>query len=345
MAGVSGGLLAAEVSSAGALGFIAAGHFDDVNKLEEEIALFESIMKSATSSSATSESNEGLLDDSNLCIGFIGHSSLSSPEGWAKYDRLLQTHKPKAVQFFAPSIIKRQSNSSFSNVELAHQHGVKFIAQVGSVLEAKEAIHHNVDAIFCQGSEAGGHGLRRELGNSTITLASQVSKLTDIPVLAAGGVATGRHLASALCVCDGAVLGTRFWASKESLGNMKLQQELIRDNSCDDVVRTEVFDQIENELKEHNKWPHPYDSVGALRNETTVKWEGRPRNEVKNAMLNTDLIKEYKQSTEESDATVVAVLAGEGVGEIDSIDCACDIVLKIEQEAVDTIRRLNTLQH
>eukprot|EP00956_Cyclotella_meneghiniana_P009902 scaffold13694_cov71-Cyclotella_meneghiniana.AAC.8 len=329
MAGVSGGLLAAQVTKAGGLGFIAAGHFKDVNKLEREIGVFSKNMQNT---------EDITKDNLNPCVGFIGHSSLTTQEGWTNYEYILNKHKPKAVQFFAPSIITRPNE--LSNVELAHKFGVKFIAQVGSVKEAKEAIRHNVDAIICQGSEAGGHGLRRELANSAMALSSQVSNLTDIPVLAAGGIVNGKHLASVLCVCDGASIGTRLWASKESLGSEVQQKELIKENTCDDVIKTSVLDQIENEIRQF-KWPYPYDASGVLRNDTTNEWDNKSRDELGEALQKTDLIDRYKIATEKVDPKLISTYSGEGVGEINSIDTAYDLINQIEIEAIETIKRLH----
>ena len=329
MAGVSGGLLAAQVTKAGGLGFIAAGHFKDVNKLEREIGVFSKNMQNT---------EDITKDNLNPCVGFIGHSSLTTLEGWTNYEYILNKHKPKAVQFFAPSIITRPNE--LSNVELAHKFGVKFIAQVGSVKEAKEAIRHNVDAIICQGSEAGGHGLRRELANSAMALSSQVSNLTDIPVLAAGGIVNGKHLASVLCVCDGASIGTRLWASKESLGSEVQQKELIKENTCDDVIKTSVLDQIENEIRQF-KWPYPYDASGVLRNDTTNEWDNKSRDGLGEALQKTDLIDRYKIATEKVDPKLISTYSGEGVGEINSIDTAYDLINQIEIEAIETIKRLH----
>mmetsp|Transcript_14500 Transcript_14500/g.25495 ORF Transcript_14500/g.25495 Transcript_14500/m.25495 type:complete len:366 (-) Transcript_14500:20-1117(-) len=337
MADVSGGLLAAEVTKAGGLGMIAAGHFQYVDQLEAEIGIFKDRMRSETVRSASKETGS---HHSDLAIGFIGFSSLATPSGWVNYEHILRKYRPKAVLFFAPAIIAQQGGPS--NVQLAHEHGVKFIAQVGSINEAKEAIQHKVDAIICQGSEAGGHGLRRELGNSTMALASQTSKMTNIPVLAAGGVVNGKHIASFLCVCDGVSMGTRYWACKESLGNEQLQNELAKDNSCDDVIRTAVFDQIHNELSTF-QWPHPYNSTAALRNQTAEEWDGKSSKELQYAIDNTRLLEEYQVSREMSDANVVPVLAGEGVGEINSIEGASEITLKLEGEAIDTLDRLRSL--
>ena len=326
---------------------IAAGHFQDVSKLEKEIQIFQEEMNDMpapdTAVDEDSKSQQQQQSLSDLSIGFIGFSALSTPKGWKDYEYILKHHRPKAVQFFAPSIILQPNNNDgISNVQLAHEYNTQFIAQVGSMSEAKEAIRHKVDAIICQGSEAGGHGLREELGSSTMALASQVSKMTTIPVLAAGGIVNGKHLASALCVCDGASIGTRFWACKESLGNPFLQQELIKDNSCDDVVRTTVFDQIQNELST-NKWPYPYHSVGALRNQTTLEWEGKTAQKLKGAIETTGLLDEYKSAQKASDPRVVCILSGEGVGEIDAIEGAYDVTLRIEEEAIESINRLQSL--
>ncbi|KAL3793770.1 hypothetical protein HJC23_013332 [Cyclotella cryptica] len=335
MAGVSGGLLAAQVCKAGALGFIAAGHFQDLSKLEAEIKLFIDIV----------ERSSGADCNARPCIrpsiGFIGHSSLSSPKHWENYEYILEKYSPMAVQFFAPSIITRQDGTS--NVDLAHKYGAKFIAQVGSVKHAKEAIQHKVDAIICQGSEAGGHGLRRELANSAMALSSQCKQLfQDIPILAAGAIVNGQHLASALCICDGAVIGTRLWASHESMGDKILQRELTKENSCDDVVKTAVFDQIENEFKDF-RWPYPFDASGVLRNRTTDEWEGRTSEDLDGALQKTDLFHTYKTAINTHNPEIITVYAGEGVGQIARIDHAYDLILQMEREAIDTIKRLQVI--
>lgn len=351
MADVSGGALAAEVTRAGGLGFVAAGHFRDPAGLEAEIATFEDRVAGfrAPSSSSSedagggSQRGRGPERGSDLAIGFIGHSSLATPGGWEAYERVLARHRPKAVQFFAPAVVSREDGTT-SNVTLAHDHGAKFVAQVGSVREAAEALRHGVDAIVCQGSEAGGHGLRRDVGNATGPLASHVSGLSGgvVPVLAAGGIVTGRHLASMLCVCDGVAMGTRYWACRESLGDERLQRELTRDNSCDDVVRTTAFDAMQNATSS-TPWPRPYDSSGVLRNRTTEAWDGTSEEELRRAIDETGLTEEYEASREASDATAVPVYAGQGVGEIESIEGAYDITLKVEQEAIDTIERLRSI--
>jgi nitronate monooxygenase len=159
MAGASGGRLAAETCRAGALGFISAGHLRDVSQLDAEIALFR----------------ETAPADAPLSIGFIGYSALQDTDGCARYKSVLEKHRPQIVQFFAPAIVVSSSGEPReSNISLAQEYSAKVVAQVGSVKEGMEALDAGVDCLVAQGSEAGGHGLRRELGNGTLALAARL---------------------------------------------------------------------------------------------------------------------------------------------------------------------------
>lgn len=80
---------------------------------------------------------------------------------------------------------------------------------------AKKCIDAGVDAIVAEGFEAGGHNGREEI--TTLTLIPQVRALSTIPVIAAGGIATGASIAAALALgADGVQMGTRFLMTKES---------------------------------------------------------------------------------------------------------------------------------
>lgn len=312
-------------STTGGLGFIAAGHFQDITKLEAQIKLYIEASGKPT----------------DLAIGFIGFSSLATQSQWENYDYILRTYRPKAVQFFAPSIVTNDSGGP-SNVELAHSYGSKVLAQVGTLKDAREAMRHGVDAIICQGREAGGHGLRREAGNSTLALASQAAQISEsTPIVAAGGITKGKHIASALAVgCQAVSIGTRFWACEESIGDETLQKELIKENSCDDVVRTTAFDELNNEISSI-KWPKPYDSSGVLRNKITDDWDERPSSDLQHAINHSDLLEQYK--AERGQTTSTAIYAGEGVGEVHSIEGAYATLLRLEQETMQAIERLKSL--
>jgi nitronate monooxygenase len=338
----SGGLLAAETCRAGGLGFVAAGHLNSKEaliKLEREINIFRQ---------ADTE------DCYPLAIGFIGHSTFGSEDGWRMFENILEDYQPQVIQCFAPAISYHKEQKNKKNVvQIAHSYGCKIIAQVGTVEEGIQALEAGVDAIIAQGSEAGGHGVRREDGNGTLSLTARLVKIAAaqkkrVPVLAAGGISDGRGLIAALSLgADGVVLGTRLWASVEAMGPASFKAALLEASSGDDVVRTRVFDTINNSYK-GTKWPAPYDSSGTLRNETTKTWDGR-LHEVE-ALVKTgdesdgvDDFVSYKQAVKEEDANLASVYCGEGVGEINSIDPAFAIIQRIEKEALKILQNLQTI--
>ena len=99
-------------------------------------------------------------------------------------------------------------------VEMAHAGGALACWQVGSREEAIAAVRAGCDFVIAQGAEAGGH----VRGTSpAMTLLGEVISAVDVPVLAAGGIGTGRAMATALAAgADGVRVGTRFVAAAEA---------------------------------------------------------------------------------------------------------------------------------
>src|SRR5699024_6204281 len=88
--------------------------------------------------------------------------------------------------------------------------GIAVATQVGDVAEAVEAARAGVDLVVARGAEAGGHGRNRV---ATLPLLQAVLDAVDRPVLAAGGISTGRGLAAVLAAgAAGAWVGTAFLA-------------------------------------------------------------------------------------------------------------------------------------
>jgi len=329
MAEVSGGLLAAETCRAGALGFVAAGHTTLLRDVEKQVSVFRKYAPK----------------DAPLSIGFIGHSTFASPASWDRFEDVIKIHKPSVVQFFAPSIATR--DDGMTNVQVAHEYDCQVLAQVGNIVEGKEALEAGVDGLIAQGTEAGGHGLRRELSNGTLALAARLVSLTkdtSVPVLAAGGIVDGRGVAAVLALgCGGAVLGTRLWASKEALGHESFKQQLaLPSNEPDQVIRTTVIDQIVNSYST-TPWPVPYDSVGMLRNETSREWDGRTRSELDVALVNADIYSKYREALSQGDPKLAAVYSGEGVGDINAIEPAYEIIQRVNEEAVGVVKGMSQL--
>jgi nitronate monooxygenase len=332
MANVSGAELASSICEGGGLGFIAAGHLTDVNELYKQADIFRKLSPQAP-----------------LSIGFILHSSARG--GLDRISKVLDDIRPEVVQFSMPGIVEQGKN-----VALAREKGAKVVIQVGSEIEAMEAIKTNPDCIIAQGRESGGHGLRSELATGTLPFTCRVLKLvkeysaeeSNKPcVLAAGGIVDGRGLAAMIALgCDGVVFGTRLWATHEAMGKRIFKETLVR-SSCDDTIRTQVFDQIGNSYLPVN-WPYPYDSGGVIHNKTSKKWHGKYEQLaeiIKSGKEEHSLIVEEFQNAMlgEGNPEIGCVFAGEGVGCIDSIDSASNVVMKAEAEAVYLIEAMSNV--
>jgi len=106
------------------------------------------------------------------------------------------------------------------------EQGVTVVHVVSSVKFALKAQAAGVDAIVAEGFEAGGHNGRDE--TTTLTLIPMVKEQIQIPLIAAGGIATGRGmLATMILGADGVQIGSRFVASEESSAHQAFKQAVV----------------------------------------------------------------------------------------------------------------------
>jgi enoyl-[acyl-carrier protein] reductase II len=106
------------------------------------------------------------------------------------------------------------------------------VASVKFALKAQEA---GVDAIVAEGFEAGGHNGRDE--TTTLCLIPMVKQAVQIPVIAAGGIGTGRGMLAAMALgADGVQLGSRFAATVESSANDAFKQEIVKAKEGDTML-------------------------------------------------------------------------------------------------------------
>jgi len=105
-------------------------------------------------------------------------------------------------------------------------HGIKVVHVVSSARFASKAAECGVDAVVAEGFEAGGHNGREE--TTTMCLIPQVREAINLPLIAAGGIASGRSMAAALALgADGVQIGSLFAVSKESSAHMNFKQRVI----------------------------------------------------------------------------------------------------------------------
>lgn len=104
--------------------------------------------------------------------------------------------------------------------------GITVVHVVSSVKFALKAEAAGVDAVVCEGFEAGGHNGREE--TTTFTLIPMVKEVVKIPVIAAGGIATGRGMLAAMVLgADAVQIGSRFAATLESSAHTNFKQTIV----------------------------------------------------------------------------------------------------------------------
>ena len=190
----SGWKLASVVSNAGALGILGAGSmYPDV--LREHIQK----CKSAT----------------NKAFG------VNIPLLYPDIDKHIQVVIDEGVK-----IVFTSAGNPKTWTALFKRHGITVVHVVSSSKFALKAQDAGCDAIVAEGFEAGGHNGREE--TTTMVLIPAVTKTVSIPVIAAGGIATGRQmLATMVMGAEGVQMGSRFVASEEASSHVNFKQAVI----------------------------------------------------------------------------------------------------------------------
>lgn len=113
--------------------------------------------------------------------------------------------------------------------------GITVVHVVSSVKFALKAEEAGVDAVVAEGFEAGGHNGREE--TTTFCLIPNVRREISIPLIAAGGIATGRQILAAMTLgADGVQMGSRFAASFESSAHELFKKEIVKAQEGDTVL-------------------------------------------------------------------------------------------------------------
>ncbi|MCX6243205.1 MAG: nitronate monooxygenase [Bacteroidetes bacterium] len=112
------------------------------------------------------------------------------------------------------------------------EHGITVVHVVASVKSALKCQDSGVDAIVAEGFEAGGHNGKEE--TTTLTLIPLIRKAVSLPLIAAGGIATGRGMLAAFVLgAEGVQIGTRFVVSEESSAHPEFKRKIIESGDGD----------------------------------------------------------------------------------------------------------------
>ena len=110
---------------------------------------------------------------------------------------------------------------------ILHEKGIKVAHVIASSAFAVKCEEAGVDAVVAEGFEAGGHNGREE--TTTLTLIPSVRKVSNLPLIAAGGIATGRGMMAAMALgAEGVQIGSRFAVSEESSAHPDFKKLVTR---------------------------------------------------------------------------------------------------------------------
>ena len=211
--------------------------------------------------------------------------------------------------------------------ELREKSEVKHFHVAPAVWLAQKCVDANVDGIVATGGEGGGHQSYERV--STLVLLQQIHKLfPDLPVVACGGFATGEGLAAALSLGAGAVaMGSRFIASKQSEFHEDYKSLVPPGKPQDTDLFTGSFGPIRLYKNEYAlSHPAPQTKEDMIAYEKSIT----PEQLLRDAGAYDRVYK--------GDIDTGAVLLGQSIGIIDSIDDVSDIVKRVIKEAEAAIK-------
>ena len=144
--------------------------------------------------------------------------------------------------------------------------GITVVHVVSSSKFALKAQAAGCDAVVAEGFEAGGHNGREE--TTTLVLVPAVRKAVQIPVIAAGGIATGRQMLAAMILgAEGVQIGSRYVASEEASSHLNFKQAVINSNEGDTALALKQLTPVRLIKNEFYKQVHEAEQRGASKEE------------------------------------------------------------------------------
>ncbi|HLI66403.1 MAG TPA: nitronate monooxygenase [Caulobacteraceae bacterium] len=221
-------------------------------------------------------------------------------------------------------------------IEMGKKHGVPVAALVGAKEHAIRQVAAGVDILVVQGTEAGGH-----CGEvTTMVLVPEViravRKIRDVPVLAAGGIMTGEQMAACMAMgAAGVWTGSVWLATVESETSEIFRQKMIEAGSRDAVrVRTRTGKparQLRSAWTE--AWDRSPDSPGPLPMPLMT-------------LVSENALRSVNRAAEagnEKAREMVTYFVGQGVGLIDSVRSAGQVVQEFKEEFLEAVEHMNAL--
>jgi nitronate monooxygenase len=345
MGNVAGPDLVAAVSEAGGLGILAGLNLtpDDLRGRIREVRArttrpfgvnlwLHSVLRPpadpATIPDATVRAVQGQLDRFRARLGIPSASARP-----ARLPDVLAAAIEVILEERVPVWSTGVGNPEPALVARCHEQGIRVLAQVATVADARAVAAAGVDVVVAQGGEAGGHrsvGVKPDSAETvavgTVVLVPEVVDAVRVPVVAAGGIADGRGVVAALALgAAGVLLGTRFVATRESAA-AECWKKAILERGGDTTTITDVFTGL---------------PARALRNAFTEEYRtsGAP---VLPGLLQTRAAQDvYAAAAARQDGEYLPMLTGQSAGLIHDLPGAGEVVETIVREALEVLARLS----
>jgi enoyl-[acyl-carrier protein] reductase II len=233
-------------------------------------------------------------------------------------------HIATIIKHKVPIVFTSAGNPSIWTSHLK-SHGIIVVHVVSSLKFALKAEEAGVDAVVAEGFEAGGHNGRDE--TTTMCLVPMVVKKINIPLIAAGGIATGRAMLAAMNLgADAVQIGSRFVASQEASAHNNFKQAVISAQEGDTLLTLKEITPVrllKNEFSESIK--NAYESCASKDELKALLGRGR----AKKGMFEGDL------ANGELEIGQVSAL-------LDTILPAAEIITEILSEFKEALKEQNT---
>ncbi|MDN4517944.1 nitronate monooxygenase family protein [Mycolicibacterium austroafricanum] len=348
--------VAAAVSKAGGLGVLGCVRFNDADDLENVLQWMDAntdgkpygvdiVMPAKVPTEGTSVDINKLIPTEHRefvdkTLADLGVPPLPADEersegvlGWLH--SVARSHVEVALKHPIKLIANALGSPPKDVIDQAHQAGVPVAALAGSAKHALRHVDNGVDIVVAQGHEAGGH--TGEIGSMVLWPEIVDAIEGRAPVLAAGGIGTGRQVAAALALgAQGVWMGSAFLTSAEydlgvrlPSGRSVVQEAMLNATSADTVRRRIYTGKPARLLK--SRWTDAWDADGAP--------EPLPM-----PLQNILVSEAHQRMSENSDPTAVAMPVGQIVGRMNEIRPVADIIAELVSGFEEATRRLDAIR-